>query len=282
MQGIWIYSEEKTNARQLLAAALQLKEGMNQLIGVITIHAGELSTLTSLGADQVIVLQGESAWPEGYADAIGKIIQEEQAGVLLVGGTLRGKDLAAKVAASIQAGLVTDAQRITADEGCILTTRLMYGGLAVCTEQVMLPAVLTIPPRTYEEPKPMEGRQENVRTVEVSQWDSRISVSEVCPIARQGADISTADRIVCVGRGFGKQEDLQLAEDLAQALGAEIACTRGIAEDCHWLPEERYIGISGQKVKPEIYIAAGVSGQVQHVAGIRDSKVIVAIDALKK
>jgi electron transfer flavoprotein alpha subunit len=83
---------------------------------------------------------------------------------------------------------------------------------------------------------------------------------------------------VAVGRGFRKKEDLKLAEDLAAALKAELACTRGVAEDEHWLPIARYVGISGQTVKPDLYLAVGLSGQVQHMVGCRGSKVIVAIN----
>ena len=108
--------------------------------------------------------------------------------------------------------------------------------------------------------------------------DDRNNVTNICPIIREGADIAVAEKLVCVGRGLANQADMKMAEDLAAALGAEIGCTRGIAEDYHWLPNDRYIGLSGQYVKPSLYISLGVSGQVQHVAGIRDSKMIVAVD----
>jgi electron transfer flavoprotein alpha subunit len=84
--------------------------------------------------------------------------------------------------------------------------------------------------------------------------------------------------VVCVGRGVAKQEDLALVKELAKVLGGEVACSRPIAEEMHWLPEEVYLGISGKKVKPDLYVGIGVSGQIQHVTGIRDSKVIFAIN----
>ena len=108
--------------------------------------------------------------------------------------------------------------------------------------------------------------------------DARITVGAVTPTGTAGVDITAASKLVSVGRGFRKQEDLKLAEDLGSGLGAELACTRGIAEDDHWLPIERYIGISGQTVKPELYVAVGLSGQVQHMVGCRESKTIVAIN----
>ena len=84
--------------------------------------------------------------------------------------------------------------------------------------------------------------------------------------------------VVCVGRGLDKQEDIDLARQLAQVLGGEVGCSRPIAEELQWLPEEVYIGISGKKVKPALYLGIGVSGQVQHITGIRDSKVIFAVN----
>ncbi len=282
MSGIWIYSEDSVIAKELLTAGLELKVSMSQSVGVITLAGEEQDAFIAAGADKVCILKGQNPWSESYADAVADFVSKERASVLLVGGTLRGKDLAAIAAATLRTGLVTDALTVQYVNNGIETTRLIYGGLAIQTEAISLPAFVTVPPRTYMEAPAMAGRQGEVFTVKVDNIASGISVSSVCPIIREGADISTASRVVGVGRGFGKREDLAMAEKLAQAIGAEIGCTRGIAEDSHWLPSERYIGISGQKVKAELYIAAGISGQVQHVAGVRDSKIIVAIDTNEK
>ena len=95
---------------------------------------------------------------------------------------------------------------------------------------------------------------------------------------RETKDITEAKVIVCVGRGFEKKEDLSLARDLAEALGGDLACTRPISEEMHWLPEGLCIGLSGVQVKPQLYIGLGVSGQIQHVTGINNSRVICAIN----
>lgn len=279
MPGILIYSEDNAVVRQLITAGLDLKAEMNEPVCVITLN-GEEDKFFAAGADKVFVLKGENAWPESFAGVIAELVSKEQANVILVGGTARGKDVAAKVAALLKAGLVTEAQSVIFTEGHIETTRLMYGGLAVSREAVALPALVTIAPRTYDEPAATD-RQGEVVIVDAP-GDTRVIVNNVCPIERQGVDIATADRIVCVGRGLSKKEDLSMVEDLAKALGAEVACTRSIAEDYHWLPIDRYIGISGQKVKPELYLAMGISGQVQHVSGMRDSKVIIAVDTNEK
>jgi electron transfer flavoprotein alpha subunit len=95
---------------------------------------------------------------------------------------------------------------------------------------------------------------------------------------REAVDVTEAKIIVCVGRGVEKQEDVKLARDLAEVLEGVVGCSRPIAEELRWLPEDVYLGISGKKVKPDLYIGVGVSGQIQHVTGIRDSKVIFAIN----
>lgn len=281
MPGIWIYSEDSAVAKQLLTAGLVLKQSIEQPVVALTLEESAAAELAQAGADKVVVLQGSSPWPESYSAAIEELLKAEQASVLLVGATLRGKDLAAKVAAGLKAGLVTDALSVSFANAALETTRVVYGGLAIRTEAVALPALVTIPPRTFAAAENC-GSQGQIVTVEVNNEIAGVTIQNVCPIVRQGADISTASRVVCVGRGLGKQEDLGLAGQLAAAVGAEIGCTRGISEDYHWLPNERYIGISGQKVRPELYIGMGISGQVQHVVGIRDSKIIVAIDTNEK
>lgn len=278
MAGIWIYSEDTIVAQQIITMGRPLADQLGQQLCVITIYEQDSPELVASGADKVVVLKGDSAWPESYAPAIAELAAKESPTALFIGATLRGKDLAAKVAARLKTGLVTDAFAVRLENGQIETDRVMYGGLAVCTEILSGIGVVTIPPRTFELPAKDSSKTGEITTIEAN-VDSSTVVGNVCPIVRQGADISKAEKLVCVGRGLGKQEDMKLAQDLAGVLGAEIGCTRSIAEDYHWLPNETYIGLSGQKVKPALYLSMGVSGQVQHVAGIRDSKIIVAIDS---
>ena len=278
MAGIFVFSEENAVARQLLTAGLELKAAMQLPLSVITTDAGEADAFIHLGAEKVFVLKAPGAWPEGLAKVVADVAGREQASVLLVGGTLRGKDIAGKVAALLKAGLVSDAQKLKFANGSLETTRLLYAGLALCEDTVALPAVVTVPPHTFAEPAPSAARQGVVQAVEAAP-DTRVTISNVHPIKSEGVDITTASKLVSVGRAFLRKEDLGLAGDLAKAIGAEISCTRGVAEDYHWLPIERYIGISGQKVKPDLYLAVGISGQVQHIVGIRESKFIAAVNS---
>jgi electron transfer flavoprotein alpha subunit len=278
MGAIWVYSEDTDIAKQLLTLGRQLAEITQKPLCSVVLNCTDVTELITSGADKVYCLSGDSQQPESYDQALAQLAEREKPDMVFVGATMRGKDLAAKLAARLKAGLVSDACEIRWVNGTLETERMMYGGLAICTESLQLPALVTVPPRSYEAPRPDAGRKGEVVNIGVSS-DSRTSVTSMCPVEHQGADIATAERIVCVGRGLGKQEDLRMVGQLADVLSAEIGCTRSIAEDYHWLPNDKYIGLSGQKTRPELYLSLGVSGQVQHVAGIRDSHIIVAIDS---
>jgi electron transfer flavoprotein alpha subunit len=276
MAGIFVFSEDSALAKQLLTPALELKKALAQPVTALALSEADAKELAALGADKAVVLDSANKWVDGFAEAIYTQVSQSQGSVLLVGGTLRGKSVAAYVAAKLNAGMTTDATALKIEGGKLLATRVLYAGLAVCEEEVTLPAVATIRARTFLAPAAAAaaGTVEKV-TVE---GDSRITVTAVTATGAAGVDITAANKLVAVGRGFRKKEDLKLAEDLDVVLKAELACTRGVAEDDHWLPIERYIGISGQTVKPDLYLAVGLSGQVQHMVGCRESKVIVAIN----
>jgi electron transfer flavoprotein alpha subunit len=274
MAGIFVFSEDCALAGQLLTPALDLKKSLAQPVIAIALNEADAKVLASLGADKVVVLAGK--WVEGLADAIYSQAKTAEASVLLVGGTLRGKHVAAYVAAKLNAGMTTDAKALRIEVGKLLASRVLYAGLAVCEEEVTLPAVATIRARTFL-PPPAAATVGVIETA-VVESDTRVTIGEVTSTSSEGIDITTANKLVAVGRGFREKEDLKLAEELGAVLKAEVACTRGVAEDYHWLPIERYIGISGQTVKPELYVAVGVSGQVQHMVGCRESKVIVAVN----
>jgi len=276
MPGIFIYSEDPRLAQQLLTPALELKKDLRQPVVALTTDPEAASILAALGADRVVVLRSALTSPEALAPAVAQLLAKEGAQVVLVGGTLRGKHLAAHAAAVLKAGLATDARHLALSDGRLVARRMLYAGLAVSDEELTLPALATIPPRTFPVPTqaPNPGVVENLDVL----GDPRMTVFSSTPVQGEGVDITTAVRLVAVGRGFGHKEDLGLARDLAGALKADLACTRGIAEDEHWLPIERYIGISGQTVRPELYLATGLSGQVQHMVGCREAKVIVAVN----
>lgn len=274
MAGIFVFSEDSALAKQLLTPALELKQQLSQPVTAVTFSEADAKELAPLGVDRVLLLQAASGWTEGLSEAVYDLVRD--ASIFLVGGTLRGKHVAAYVAAKLNAGMSTDAKSVKIEGGKLLSTRLLYAGLALCDEELALPAVVTIPPRTFLPPSPA-AKAGTVETVK-AESDGRVVISDVTVHGGTGVDIAGVTKLVAVGRGFRKQEDLKLAQDLAAALKAEIACSRPVAEDEHWLPIERYVGISGHTVKPELYLAVGISGQVQHMVGARESKVIVAVN----
>jgi len=276
MPGIFIFSEDTALAKQLLTPALELKQALAQPVTALTLSEDSAKELAALGADKAVFLQSASAWPEGLSQAIHGLIAGAGGSVFLVGGTLRGKHVAAHVAAKLNAAMTTDAKSLKIAEGKLLATRLLYAGLALCDEELALPAAVTIPPRTFLPPN-AAANAGAVETVKADA-DPRVAISDVVQGGGTGVDIAAASKLVAVGRGFRNRGDLKLAEDLAAALRGEVACSRPVAEDEHWLPLERYIGISGHTVKPDLYVAVGISGQVQHVVGARESKVIVAVN----
>jgi len=162
----------------------------------------------------------------------------------------------------------------------LVMSRLAYGGRAlqevICESR---PAMATIPPRTFDKAAPLETSIEPGTIREFSApLVSKVRVLEKKRNVQQTKEIFDARVVVCIGRGMEKSEHLAIARELADALGGEIGCTRPICEELHWLPESLCIGLSGIKVKPDLYLGLGVSGQIQHVIGIRNAKVIAAVN----
>lgn len=274
---ILVFSEDVSLVGRLCGLARTLADPAD-CIHAVTLGAPDANFLTALGNDKVTVLKSDNAWPEAYAPALAKLIGEVDPQLVIVAATPRGKDIAAGVAARIGSGLVAEAFAVRRGETGFETERLMYGGLAVCTECLNELAIVTVPAGSLEEPESLPGPTAEIVSLDVDAASPAV-VGEVCPIARTGADIAAAQRVVCVGRGIGAKEDLKLAQELAEAIDGVVGCSRSIAEDYGWMPEDTYIGISGKTIHPKLYISLGISGQVQHVAGIRDSKIIVSIDS---
>jgi electron transfer flavoprotein alpha subunit len=196
---------------------------------------------------------------------------------VLIGSTRNGKPLAARLATRLQTGCIPDCNRLSVDErNRLVCERITYGGNAVAKMTFKTkPQIATIPPRTFEKLHPQE------RSGQIIKFDAKIEepkteIIETKPLQVSAVRIEDADVIVSCGRGLEKKEDTVLLEELAQILNGQVGNTRPLAEDRKWFTE--WVGLSGHKVKPKLYIACGISGVIQHVAGIRDAKVIVAIN----
>lgn len=211
---------------------------------------------------------------EDHADTLAALVKGSGAALVLMRADKRGRAMAARLGVRLGAAVVNDVSSI--GEGVF--GHMAYGGLAQAREKPKSPIVIaTVAPGTFRTVE-MESGEGAVEKLEFIEPKHPIRLRQSKARQASSADIGKAKRLVGVGRGFSKKDDLALAQKLADAIGAELACSRPIAEGEQWLERERYIGVSGAMVKPELYLAAGISGQVQHMVGVKDAKTIVVIN----
>ncbi len=278
MTDILVFSEQEQVALELLSKARELGTPVAAVLGADV--TGRANELLAYGAKKVYLGQdARLANPQAdvYAQALAQIAQVSGAGIILIGSTRRGKELAGRLAQTLGCGAVTDAIGLATAGGKLAAQRYALGGNTIATDVITSERqVIAVLPKTFEASKaPVAGE---LVQVDLKLPEARVHVVETKPKAKAAANIEEAERLVVVGKGFAKQEDLGLAERLAQALHAEIGCTRALSADYHWLSEERMIGVSGKKCKPQMVVSIGISGQIQHTVGILASKLIVAIN----
>jgi electron transfer flavoprotein alpha subunit len=283
MAGIWIIAETREQALELLGAGRTLAPDMGAaLTAVVRKEAGPPEDYIARGADEVLLLA--ELPPEAPFGAHLPVIEQEaktaSPDLILFISSARGKELAARLAARLGAGLCSGCTALAFDKGSgsIRMERLAYGGAAIqkLTSSAK-PIIVAVPPRSFEPAQAVDGRQGKTRELP-SPPPSAVRVLERKPKEKVAKDITEARVIVCAGRGFDKKEDLALARALADALGGELGATRPLTEEMHWLPEDLCIGLSGVQVKPELYVGLGVSGQIQHMTGVRGAKVVCAVN----
>ncbi|MCI1788911.1 MAG: electron transfer flavoprotein subunit alpha/FixB family protein [Actinomyces sp.] len=256
------------------AARLVSLASLNGMGSTVLVLGGDPEPFGNTGADRVIALSGKTSLMEAYARTAAHVIAREQPKVVLVASSARGQDVAARIAGYLDWGMISDASHLVVGETTVSAERSVYGGRVVRIEETKAPCVVTCAPAAFE---PAQGVVTESETV-VDGDDDRYLLESREPLVRGAVNLGRADKVVCVGLGVKEREDLRVAQRLADSLGAEIACTRSIAEGRKWLPVDRYIGISGAVIAPRLYLSMGVSGQIQHVFGIRGAGLIVAID----
>jgi electron transfer flavoprotein alpha subunit len=283
MAGIWIYAENREQSMELLNVGRRLALNMGTDVTVLLPGRAETAgECIACGAGEVLLLAplatGQSF--DAYLPLIVDEAKKADPDAILCTATARGRELAARIASRLQTGLCSAciAMHYNGDTKTIEMERIAFGGAAVqkvvCLSR---PVMATIPPRTYESAAKVDGHKGTIRELPAPAA-SNITIRERRTRLRESRDITESKVVVAVGRGFERQEDLALARQLADALGGEIGCTRPISEENHWLPEELCIGLSGVQIKPNFYLGLGISGQIQHVTGIRNAKVIAAVN----
>jgi electron transfer flavoprotein alpha subunit len=240
------------------------------------------SALVKAGAPKVIVSGSsmDTIKAEEAAFILAELAKELNPPLIMIGSTKTGKEIAPRLASLLNAGLSTDSRSLSVKGGSVISERIVYSGNGVATERITSrPAIVTVPSKTYD-PLPADpSRTGEIVTKEIVPKAYGSKVIKVENMASEGANVEDAQIIVSCGRGFKNRGDIKLIEDLANVLkGYTLGCSRPIAADLKWLSEDHWIGLSGHKVKPKLYVACGISGQIQHVAGMRDSGIIVAIN----
>lgn len=273
---------------ETIAAAQQLSGAVNAPITVLVAGAKTASVAAELAQAQVHDVATlddpalEPYTPDGFTAALLETITGVSPSYVLLPHTYQTRDFAPKLAARMDRALVTDVTAIKAAGGAVRFVRPMFQGklTADVVPQGPAPHFITFQIGAYRadqaaraaSPAPVRGLRATID-------GSAIRQKPEPPFqqAKQAVDLSQAERIVSVGRGIKEQANIAIAQQLAEALGAEIAASRPIC-DAGWLPMERQIGSSGQTVAPKLYVALGVSGAIQHVVGMKGSRTIVAIN----
>ena len=282
---VLVYSENKNLTIEMISKATEIaKEQEKKVTAVIIGKADEklAKEYISHGADQAFIAETnlDSFKAEEYADILANIVKETSAETIFIGSNKNGKELSARLGGKLNAGCVVDSNNIYIKNGKLMAERVVYSGNAIAVEQFnSTPAIVTVPSKAFDPLKKDDSRKGEVIKKKIDSEKSSSKILKVQEMKSGGVNVEDAEIIVSCGRGLKNKDDLKIIQELADVLkGKTVGCSRPIAADLKWLPEEHWIGLSGHKVKPKLYIATGISGQIQHIAGMRDSGIIVAIN----
>jgi electron transfer flavoprotein alpha subunit len=292
-KGVWVFAEQRGGtlskvSLELLGKARELAEELDQDVSALLLGdqvAGLCDTIMAYGADTVYLAEHknlEQYRTIAYTDVVEKLVNEYKPNILLMGATHIGRDLAPRVSRRVGVGLTADCTELTIDpeEGILLQTRPAFGGnvMATIANRYSRPQMATVRPGVMEA-LPKSGSKGTVINCNVSLTEKDIGTKILESVREKdkGVSLSDAKVIVAGGRGVGSQEGMKSLFSLAKIMGGEVAGTRIIVEE-GWLPADRQVGQTGQTVRPEIYIACGISGAIQHRAGMLGSRYIIAIN----
>jgi electron transfer flavoprotein alpha subunit len=271
-------------SHEVVTAARRLADGLGAEVHAIGLGAGALGgaeTLGRFGADTVVTATNPAFAryaPEGYARAVADRVRKEGSLAVVFAATATGKDLAPRVAARLGVALAADVTELAVDGGAVLATRPVYAGKALLKVKVTgRPLVLSVRPSVFT---PVEQPQAGTAaTVAVDTPAGRVVVKEIKAAEAGAVDVAEAPIVISGGRGLKEPANFKVLEQLAQAFGgkAAVGASRAVV-DAGWRPHADQVGQTGKTVSPSLYIAVGISGAIQHLAGMRTSKVIVAIN----
>jgi electron transfer flavoprotein alpha subunit len=287
MSGILVYSEVKSMALGLLTKGREIAAELGKPLAVALLGeeaAGWTDACLAHGAKRALVGNDPALavfQAATYAAALAQIVAQAEADIILISATRRGRELAPRLAQKLAAGCVTEATSLLLQDGQLVVERRALGGNTVSASVITSPQqVVSVMPRLFEAEPGGSGMGE---VIEVSLALEPLATRLVERRAKEAGavNVEEAEVLVCIGRGLAEEGDLALIQDLASALGGVVSCTRPLSHENHWLSEDQMIGLSGKVSSPNLYVGVGVSGQIQHVVGIMDAKLIVAINSDK-
>ena len=304
-KGVYVYAQQVDNeispiAFELLGKAKDLAAPLATQVTAVLIGSGVkglADRLAEYGADRVIVVDDpelKDYRTEPYAHALASVINEYKPEIMLVGATAIGRDLGPTVSARVATGLTADCTQLDIGDfplnpipgqeqkhNQLLMTRPAFGGNTIATIACPdnRPQMATVRPGVMQKIDPIAGAKAEV--IEFNPGftpDNRyVTIKEVVKAVSDTVDIMDAKILVSGGRGVGSPENFKILEDLAEALGGTVSCSRAVV-DAGWKPKDLQVGQTGKTVRPNLYFAIGISGAIQHVAGMEESDIIVAIN----
>jgi electron transfer flavoprotein alpha subunit/NAD-dependent dihydropyrimidine dehydrogenase PreA subunit len=292
-KGVWVFAEQRDGrlnrvTLELLGKARELGSTLNQ--GVSGLLFGDrvadlAEILIDYGAESVYLAEHEALKnyrTNAYTRVVEELIRAYKPNILLMGATHVGRDLAPRVSRRVGVGLTADCTELTIDpeEGILLQTRPAFGGnvMATIANRYSRPQMATVRPGVMEAVHQEAARGKVIRhEVSLTEREIGTRVLEIVREEKKKVNLPEARVIVAGGRGVGDSEGFKILEDLAAALGGELAGTRVAVEE-GWITADRQVGQTGQSVRPELYIACGISGAIQHRAGMMNSRYIIAVN----
>ena len=293
-RGCWVFVEQNHGkparvSLELLGKGKELaqKLGVDLTAVVLGDALGSLpQELVAYGAERVLVAEApvlKEYRTELYADVVAGAVLERKPEVLIVGATPIGRDLAPRLSFRLNAGCTADCTGLDIDQEnrLFVSTRPAFGGNVVATiicpnhrpqMATVRPGVMPLP----EKDTARGGEVEPLR-VQIKEQDAQVKILESVEAASEGGAIEEAERVVCVGMGGADQETFEMIKQLADLLDAEVAASR-MAVEAGWLTHDAQVGQTGKTIRPDLYVACGISGAVQHTAGMTGSKLVVAIN----
>ncbi|MCX7884967.1 MAG: electron transfer flavoprotein subunit alpha/FixB family protein [Caloramator sp.] len=293
-KGVWVIAEQRDGILQkvsleLLGKAREIANKLNDEVTAV-LCGYKIQNLSKIliyhGADKVIVIDNEllkNYTTDGYTKAICEIALQRQPEIIFIGATNIGRDLGPRVAARLRTGLTADCTGLDIDDETknLLMTRPAFGGNIMATIECPnnRPQMSTVRPGVFSVPCADENRKGVIEKVDIkiSEDDIRVKILEIVKSLKEKIDITEADVIVSGGRGVGNKEGFKMLKELADELGGIVAGSRA-AVDSGWIDKDRQVGQTGKTVRPKLYIACGISGAIQHLAGMQESEYIVAIN----